>query len=902
MKKIVFAFAIMILTLCSFFLLQKNEHIPQLSIGSEEDPNAREEYEFMVIRDPVRNEIPKDIHRMEFQLLRRLPSRESYALAKGNAVEALQWTERGPFNIGGRSRTFAADVEHPGVLIAGCVDGGIWKSTDDGASWKLKLTPQQTHSTSCIAQDTRPGKRHLWYVGTGEFRGSTTNDTRWGSFYNGDGIYKSTDDGETWDILPSTMSGTPNLMDAFDFIWTVATNPANLSHDEVYAATWRGIYRSTNGGATWNVAMLSDSGIVNTSTVTTDVAITLNGVIYAHTRENGLLKIWRSTDGITWTSIAPNTFPTTSGRVVFATAPSDTNVLYIFVQGPNNTPATAGHQLWKYTFNNAGSTWENRSANLPTDLSTQAGYDQTLHVKPDNADFLILGGTDLYRSTDGFKTSLNFQTIGGYPYYPDGQHHPDMQGGMFKPTNPNIYYSSNDGGVQRADDITMNGMMKWTWLNNGYNVTQLYSVSISPDSGDHTVIAGAQDNGSLATDSLGMSSWRLIYGGDGTVLELPPVADDRMYTQYQSGPMQRQTRSGQKFSSLNPNGAIRQLFVNPIILDPNNSKIMYYGAGSTISPTFYSGIWRNNNVPNGTATIGWTPITASDVGTPSGSTRAVSAIGVSKLNNPNVVYIGTTDGIVKRIDNAESATPTGTLITPPGLNGGNAQGGFVRCIAVDKTNSNRALLAFGNYNIKSLWLTSDGGSTWSDVEGNLSGPSGPSIRWATLVYVGNQLNVFIGTSIGLLMTSKLQGDSTVWVQAAANEIGNVLISYMDYRESDRTLVVGTFGRGVFSTQIPNTPLSVTTTSKVPQQFVLEQNFPNPFNPVTTIRYSLPSSATVKLTIVDVQGKIIATLVNEEQSAGWKEVVWKGSAFSSGIYFYKLQAGNYVGVKKLMLLK
>ncbi len=902
MKKIVLPLAFVILILCLRILLPKNENSPRLSIGSEENPNGREEYEFMVMRDPVRNEIPANIHRMEVELSRRLPTRESYALAKGYAVEALKWSERGPDNVGGRTRTFAADVEHPGILIAGGVDGGIWKSTDDGGSWKLKLKPQQTHSTSCIAQDNRPGKKHIWYVGTGEFRGSTTNNTRWGSYYHGDGIYKSTDDGETWDILPSTVSGTPNIPDAFDFIWNIATNPLNLTQDELFAATWRGIYRSTNGGTTWNSAKLSDSGTVNTATVTTDVAITHSGVMYAHTRENGILKIWRSIDGVTWTSIAPNTFPTSSGRVVFATAPSDTNVLYSFIQGANTTPAVNGHQLWKYTYSDSGSTWENRSANLPSDLSTQSGYDQTLHVKPDNIDFLLLGGTNLYRSTDGFKTSAATQTIGGYPYYPGGLHHPDMQGGMFKPTNPNVYYSSNDGGVQRADDITMGGFMKWTSLNNGYNVTQLYSVSISPDSGDRAIIAGAQDNGSIATDSLGMSSWIAIFGGDGTVLELPPIADDRMYTQYQNGPLHRQTRAGFSVTTLNPNGSTRQLFVNPIALDPNNSKLLYYGAGSTISPTFYSGIWRNSNAPNGTITAGWTPIAASDVGIPSGSTRAVSAIGISKSNNPNVVYIGTTDGIVRRIDNAESVTPTGTDVTPPGLNGGTAQGGFVRCVAVDPINSNRALLAYGNYNFKSLWLTTNGGSTWSDVEGNISGVSGPSIRWASMLYVGDQLNAFIGTSIGLLMTNKLQGDSTVWVQAAANEIGNVLISYMDYRESDRTIVVGTHGRGVFSTQIPSTPLSVKPTPTTPQQFALEQNFPNPFNPTTTIRYTLPTSSKVKLTIYDIQGREIATLVNEEQSAGWKEVQWNCTGVSSGIYFYRVQAGSFVEIKRMVYLK
>src|SRR5207247_9675168 len=92
--------------------------------------------------------------------------------------------------------------------------------------------------------------------------------------------------------------------------------------------------------------------------------------------------------------------------------------------------------------------------------------------------------------------------------------------------------------------------------------------------------------------------------------------------------------------------------------------------------------------------------------------------------------------------------PTVTPVPPPAPNAGTAQGGFVRCIAVDPTNADRALVAFGNYNYPSLWYTTNGGASWTDVEGNLAGPSGPSIRWASMFYAAGQLEVFLGTSIG----------------------------------------------------------------------------------------------------------------------------------------------------------
>ncbi len=884
----------------------------ELSTGDDDDPQARDEMEFLIQRDPMANEVPRDIHRREVEFVKAIPTRESLALSKGNSLQSLNWVERGPNNVGGRTRVLAADIANPGTLIAGSVAGGIWKTTNDGLSWRLTLSPGQIHTTSCVVQDTRAGKRSTWYVGTGEFRGSTTNDTRWGSFYRGDGIYKSTNNGDSWTLLPSTSSGTPQTTDAFDFVWNVATNPANLTQDEVFAATWRGIYRSTNGGTSWTAALISDSGLVSTSRFATDIVVTSTGVAYAHTKEGGAPKIWRSPDGVTWTNIAPATFPTSTGRIVFGPAPSNPNIVYVFIEQANTTPATSGHQLWKYTYvsgngSGSGGTWENRGGNLPSGFNSQTGYDQIVQVKPDNENFVIIGGTDLYRSMDGFATTTTTANIGGYSYWPGENHHPDLHSGAFKPGNPNIYYSGHDGGISRADDINLNPMV-WTSLNNGYNVTQFYSVAISPDSGDNYVLAGAQDNGSQGTNLAGMSAWDMVSSGDGTIVELPPAIDDRLYTQSQSGPLYRQTRTGSGFSSMNPSGGTRALFVNPITLDPNDSRILYYGAGKSSSPTMWSGVWRNSNAPNGTSTVGWTALTATDVGTVSGWTRAVSVIGVSKANRANVVYFGTTDGLVKRVDSANSASPIVTDVTPPGLNGGTATGGFVRCVAVDPTNSNKVLVAFGNYNFQSLWFTTNGGSSWTDVEGNLAGPSGPSTRWATIFYLGSQLNVFLATSIGVLMTNDLNGASTVWSQAAANEIGNVLIGYLDYRSSDRTLAVGTHSRGVFTTQLPAGATSVDETD-MPGEFSLEQNYPNPFNPATRIRFTLPAShvgdqesEVVSLKVFDISGRQVTVLVNSALPAGEHAVAFDARALSSGVYFYRLTAGNFSQTKKMILTK
>lgn len=854
-----------------------------LSLGTPDDPHAQAEMEFMIMRDPAVNEIPRNIHAKERELANRLPARSERSLAKGGS--SLVWTERGPNNIGGRSRVFACDIVNPDILIAGSVAGGIWRSTNDGSSWLLTTAPWQIHTTTCIVQDTRPGRTNTWYVGTGEFRGSTTNDTRWGSLYRGDGVFKSTDNGLTWNLLPSTSSGTPNITDSFDYIWRVAIDPSEPSMDELLVATYNGIYRSSDGGGSWAQVVAADSSF-------TDVVVGENGIAYGYTRQGGITKLWRSVDGVNWANITPANFPASTGRVVIGLSPSNQDVIYFFVNVSGSS-----HQFWKYTDNT--STWENRSANLPGDLSTQTGYDQTLHVKPDDENFVVIGGTNLYRSTNGFSTSAATTTIGGYPYWPGLNHHPDLQSGFFRPGSPNVYYSGHDGGLSKSTDIGVSNV-SWISLNNGYNVTQFYSVSICPDSASDIIMAGAQDNGTLMGNLPGASDWVMVFGGDGTVVKVPRLADNRLYTQYQNGQMQRHTLSITGTVNITPSGSTRQLFVNPIALDPNNTRILYYGGGRS-SPTLTSAIWRNDNAPNATTTTGWTAITATDVGEGIGYSRRISTINVSKADSSNVVYYGTTDGVVKRVDNANTPTPTVTTITPPGLNGGTSTGGFVRGLAIDPTNSNNVLLAFGNYNFLNLWYTTDGGATWTDVEGNLAGPSGPSVRWATIFYVDGAQQVFIGTSIGLLSTATLNGSSTVWTQEAPAEIGNILIAMMDYREDDRTLAVGTHARGVFSTQF-DSPVGVGEPREVPGEFMLAQNYPNPFNPSTHFDFTIADFGLVTLTVHDMLGREVATLVNEEKQPGTYTVNWNAKGLASGMYLYNLQAGDFVATKKLLLLR
>src|SRR5215510_1306663 len=149
---------------------ESSQRLPPLAIGDEDDPDAQAELDFLMYRDPRANTIPRDIRRRELGFARSLIDRRARPFRAdrygADQIQALDWVERGPRNVGGRTRAFAVDLANPSVLLAASVGGGIWRSLNDGASWSPRTSPGQLHNTTCIAQDRRVGHTTTWYVGT----------------------------------------------------------------------------------------------------------------------------------------------------------------------------------------------------------------------------------------------------------------------------------------------------------------------------------------------------------------------------------------------------------------------------------------------------------------------------------------------------------------------------------------------------------------------------------------------------------------------------------------------------------------------------------------------------------------------------------------------------------------
>ena len=397
------AFFLLLLASCSQQTPELNTSGP-MSEGVEEDQEGRRAWDLERLMDPATGTIPLDIRRKEIAFAKTLPRR--------SGAKSLTWTHRGPVNRGGRTRAFAVDRTNTQRLLAGGVTGGMWLSEDTGTTWTKTTAPNALHSSSCIAQDPRAGRDSTWYYGTGENYG-VVSGTSFSALLPGDGIFKSTDAGHTWAQLPSTVSGDPQVYTrtgSFKQVNSIVVDPVRNDSDIVLAAVYNGIFRSNDGGATWNPVLGLDTTAA-TSTYT-ELRVTTAGIYYAAISSNSPSEgLWRSTDGLTWTLITPTGWSGSAGRIVLAIDPSGQDTVWYFA----NTPSVGihSHSLWRYTYlsgdgSGTGGSWVNLSSHLPNGsctglftfdfgyINSQDGYDMCIAVDPTFSNVVFIGGTSVY--------------------------------------------------------------------------------------------------------------------------------------------------------------------------------------------------------------------------------------------------------------------------------------------------------------------------------------------------------------------------------------------------------------------------------------------------------------------------------------------------------------------------
>ena len=820
---------LLLLTTClsfftvSYLLFQANNKSEFNEFEKYEDESSearfeinkeRWKYYFDMLRDPATNKIPPQIRKRELKFAKKL----SRSLKKSIST-TITWKEAGPIDVGGRTRALAVDLTDPNTVIACGVSGGIWKSTDNGSSWSLKSTTNQLLSITAIAQDPRDGQTNTWYASGGEFDGSA-QDLGYTAYFTGDGVYKSTDNGDTWNLLPNTSDQNAANFNQFSYTSKIVINPKTGS--VFIANNGFGVLRSNDGGASFT-QILGGRG----NHIYSDIAVASNGTLVAalsipfkNATPTEAAGVYKSTDdGASWTNITPNDYPTAPQRAGIAIAPSNPDIFYILTN-TGTIDANKRNILKFYKATISSGSFEDRSANLPDFTSQGNGYEKgfielqgnynlTVAVKPDDENFVLLAGTSLFRSSDGFSSKPNDAAkdwIGGYNpstfFYPN--FHPDIHSFAFDPTDPKKMWWGNDGGLAYTTDITntsYGGLFPWENKNNGYNVTQYYTIAISKDANDDRLMGGCQDNGtpffrfdgSTATPHVDVSL------GDGTFSYL---ASNFAYAETQNGNLLRlhYDQSGNipglfdnnNYSTITPSNAANQTFVNPFTVDPADEDVMYYLAGPDI--------WRNNqlsSIPDGVykTDVGWTKL--DNLSAAQGLTKTTISVSTSPAH---ILYFAesgdnTTKPKIFKLQNANTSTSSAVDISIPDA----VAGAYVHQIAVNPDDANEIIVVMSNYNIVGLYHSTDGGQSYTAIEGNLEGTEqnpGPSLRAASIL-PGSPKTYFLATSIGLFSTTQINGGNTSWVQEGQSVMGNVVVDYVVSRNSDGRVVAGTHGRGAF---------------------------------------------------------------------------------------------------------
>lgn len=890
------------------------------SEGIDENPHARQDYEQAMLRDPLTGQVPVGIRRKEMAFATKL-NRQSAQLRTQKTTQN-PWKSIGPHNIGGRTRAIAIDVTNDQVLLAGGVSGGIWRSEDEGNSWVKTTLPSSIHSVTCLAQDTRPDKQQIWYYGTGEFTANSAS--RKAAPFRGDGVFKSYDGGKTWQQLASTAEGVPNNYNSqFQYVWKILPNPDNAVNDEVFVAAVGAIFRSVDGGNTWQVVLgrkqtSTPDTDLNTANISdfTDIARSKNGVYYAvlsqHSRKGTSPDrgVFRSEDGVQWQDITPSSWPTKYERTIIATSPSKPQEVYFSIEG--EAPYLM-HLSDRRMAGQGRLIWNDLSANIPAfggkvgDYDAQGSYNMVLAVHPANSDIIFMGGTNLYRSTDAFATDVNTQWIGGYDTANNvtvyTNHYVDQHALAFSSTNPSKMMSSNDGGVFMTDDNTAE-FISWNSLNNGFVTTQFYSLALDEFGSKGSIIGGLQDNGTLIGRSpIAESSWHSILPGDGGITA---VSKNELffYASFQFGKLYRFTLDKNNkrttFARIDPEGSggeDKLLFVNPYVLAPQNQHIMYFAGGDVM--------WRNSNtaqIPlyhNYAASVNWQRLDKTAM-----LTGAITTIKAS-YNPSDIVYYGTSSGRVIRIDHASREDYTVTEITAPQF----IKNAYVSSIAIDQQNSDHVIVSFSNYNIISLYYSDDGGAHFENISGNLEEHpdgtgAGPSVRWVEIVSKnsGNPM-VYVATSTGIYSTDQLEGDQTQWTAEGTNEVGNVVVTMLKYFSADGTLVAATHGNGIYESHVDDVwTISIDTG---PAEFSSGAPFPNPFSDITTIPFTLPADGMARARIYNSTGQMIKTLLWSEAFKGQNQVSWNGTnengaRVASGIYVCRIEfGGGQIGIRVVL---
>ena len=677
---------------------------------------------------------------------------------------SASWTQRGPTNIGGRMTDIAVHPLDGDIVYAAAAEGGVLRSVDAGQTWSPLFDDQPTLSIGAVAID--PGNPDVIYAGTGE-----VNPGGGSVAYGGAGLFRSNDQGETWELVGLEDSGS---------IGRIRIDPTDP--DRIFVAVmgylWetnpeRGVYRTTDGGTTWEQVLF-----VNSETGCVDLIMRPDDpdVLYAATWERlrqpefydyggeGCAVYRTINGGDTWTLVggglpAPNA---DSGRIGLSLCASQPDVMHVIYAD------RIGYFDGLYRSTDGGFTWSQTNDGALSGVFASYGWwFGNVRTHPVDPDGIFVLGLDFYRSTNG----------GSSYQFASGEMHVDHHGLDFGPGADPVMYNGNDGGVYRST----NGGTVWTKLFD-LPVTQAYRIALDANNPNARYL-GAQDNGTNRTESGATDDWETIFGGDGFQPLVHPNDSSRMWAQFQYGNLYYSGNGGNSWNGATGgiSGSDRNNWNSPLIQDPTNADRRYFGT---------------NKVYRSTSNTSWTSISPDLTGGPhSGNSGQVNGtlttLAVSPLDG-DVIWAGSDDGYVQVSTDGGGIWTDVSAALPVR---------WVTSVRTDPLVRETAYVTISGFRwaepLPHVLRTTDLGANWEAIAGNL--PEAPANDF--LADPDNPNRYFVATDVGVYETFNGGGSWSLLGQG----LPNVVVTSLALDRANQELFAGTYGRSVFSVTIETTP-------------------------------------------------------------------------------------------------
>ena len=791
-----------------------------------------------------------------------------------------EWTSIGPDNIGGRMLALAIDPVNPEILWAGAASGGLWKSTTGGegaAAWTRIETGFPSLSVSSILVD--PTNPQILYLGTGEISlyARPLNGTPGARASYGIGILKSLDGGMTWQETGLTWS-----FDQHRVVLSMRFAPNDPN--TIWAATSEGLYRTTDGGATWELK----HDVLMAMDVVID-PMNPNKIFVAHGQLNSTPDpgLYRSTDGgDSWALLAGGLPVANFGRTPLAirnTVPGGPATVYAGVSDANTRQVIG---LFRST--NDGANWSNLAG--VNWAGGQAWYDNVIGVSQHNPNLVLCGGLDWYRSTNGGSSlgQVSYWYNGYMGEIPPGGAegpgdyvHADQHAIAFHPTNGQIVYVGSDGGIFKSTD----GGATWEGKNGGLVTTQFYAGFAGGYGPSGIAVGGLQDNGTIKYT--GSPSWSKIFGGDGGWCAIDPRDEEVIYEEYVYLNMYKSLDGGANWQEIHPYSSGEANFIAPFVIAESAPDILYAGTRGVKRTTNGGTSWSypdGNSNWNGTAiasfVVAFTSADTLMAGTGSGSASAV--VEIRRSTNGGQSWTDVTVQLPNRY-------PTD--------------------FGYSRTDSRQVWATFAGFGTGHVFRSTDAGLTWTDRSGNL--PDIPVQCVAVDPRGADQ--VYVGTDLGIFYT--IDGGQNWLDLNAGMPLAQVLDLVMHMTQLK--MRAATFGNGVYEIDLLGIVSGIEeeaggSNDSVEDQaqgsaFLSWSAGPNPFRDATTIRFRLARQTDVRCTIHDPAGRIIRTLNDRDRTTGKGEMRWdgrdeSGRRVAAGTYFARLTAGSDRATIKLAVMK